>query len=235
MVFIAVGQVCQEKPYVYILRGHFRMSEILSDIKKLDRTSIAAAVIILLVVIGLITTLVFLLTRSSGSDKAVTTPTQQSTAVNKPQTGTTVQNSQNGSTASAKPEAAQPNTQAPATQATEAPAKKDNAANAPADASWPADLAVLTALDPDRFSGDYYQITELRFGHGNIYGVVKSSSQEMFNNITLEITLYDANQAATGVCTVKLTGIKPGSSTKFVKETGSGSCTQYRVTGYIAS
>lgn len=211
------------------------MSEIISDIKKLDRTSIAAAVIILLVVVGLITTLVVLLTRPSGSSKVTTTTTQQSTAVSKPQTSVAPQTTQAANTADTKPESNEANTQTPAAQANEAPSKTESPANAPADASLPEDLTVLTALDPDRFSADSYQLTELRFGHGNIYGTVKSSTQEMFNNITLEITLYDANQAATGVCTVKLTGVKPGSSTKFVKETSSAPCTQYRITGYIAS
>ncbi|MEN6391567.1 MAG: FxLYD domain-containing protein [Syntrophomonas sp.] len=210
------------------------MSELLSDIKKLDRTSIAAAVIILLVVAGLITTLVVLLSRPSGS-KVTTTTTPPSTAVSKPQTSTTAQTTQTGNAAGTKTESTQANTQTAPAQATEAPPQTDKASNAPADATLPADLTVLTALDPGRFSADSYQLTELRIGHGNIYGTVKSSSQEMFNNITLEITLYDANQTATGVCTVKLTGVKPGSSTKFVKETSSGPCTQYRITGYIAS
>lgn len=211
------------------------MSEILSDIKKLDRTSIAAAIVILLVVVGLITTLVILIARPSDSEKATTPTTQQSTAVSKTQTGTTAQTTQPSNTASTKTEAAPANTQATATQTTEATAKTETASNAPVDATLPEDLTVLSALDPDRFSGDSYQLSELRIGHGNIYGTVKSSSQAMFNNITLEITLYDANQVATEVCTVKLTGVKPGSSTKFVKDTSSGPCTQYRITGYIAS
>jgi cytoskeletal protein RodZ len=211
------------------------MSEILSDLRKLDRTSIAAAIIILLVVVGLITTLVIVLTRPSGGDKVPTTTTQQSTAVSKPPTNTAAQTTQTGNTANTKTEATQAPAQTAVSQASEAPPQTESASDASADASLPADLTVLTALDPDRFAADSYQLTELRFGHGNIYGTVKSSTQEMFNNITLEITLYDANQTATGVCTVKLTNVKPGSSTQFVKETDSGSCTQYRITGYIAS
>lgn len=205
------------------------MSELLSDIKKLDRTSIAAAVIILLIAVGLITTLVVLLTRPSGS-KVTSTVTPPGTAVSMPPTSSTAQNTQTGNAAGSTTESTQANA-----QTAPAPLKTEGASNAPADASLPADLTVLTALDPDRFSADSFQLTELRFGHGNIYGTVKSSSQERFNNITLEITLYDANQAATGVCTVKLTGVKPGSSTKFVQGTDSAPCTQYRITGYIAS
>lgn len=210
------------------------MSELLSDIKKLDRTSIAAAVIILLIAVGLITTLVVLLTRPSSS-KVSTTITPPGTVVGQPQTSSTAQNTQTGNTAGTKTEATQANTQTAGTPAKEVSAQSASSSNAPADASLPADLTVLTALDPDRFSADSFQLIELRFDHGNIYGTVKSSSQEMFNNITLEITLYDANQAATGVCAVKLTGVKPGSSTRFIQETNSAPCTQYRITGYIAS
>lgn len=211
------------------------MSEIISDLKKLDRTSIAAAMVILLIVVGLIATLVVLVTRNSSSNKISAPTTQQSTAVSKPPTNPPAQTTQSSDASNTGAEVAPTNTQTAAAQTTETPPKTEAAANTPTDASLPEDLAVLTALDPDRFSGDAYQLSELRFGHGNIYGTVKSNAQEMFSNVTLEITLYDGNLTPTGVVTVKLTGIKPGSSTKFVKETSSGPCSMYRVTGYIAS
>lgn len=211
------------------------MSGIVDDLKKLNLGSIIGAVFILLIVVGAMVT--FLVYKKPGTTTVTTNPTPATSELKTAKTEPATQPAQQA----AQP--AQPSTSAPSdnkvqstpVQPGEPAVKPETITNSAGDSSRPEGLLTLKALDPDRFTGSSYQVSELQYGTGKVYGTVKNNAQDSHSNITLEITLYDQDGQQTGVSTVKLKGITPGASTRFDSTTGSGPCSFYRVTGYIAS